>query len=290
MQRLQGYIKDIGRAQHFNIQNVSDYFWEHDKEFWDIKDLTVAPPFNFFTMSYTMPDSVYSKSKGRTVFDEELKDARIMTVFRVVEKPTVRQDNSLFISLTGESFSGDPRFIPGTKWMLDIQMFGRQRGKLIHMCDWFLCVDDLGRVMKQKNGDSAFWGTAVGSSPDTMSIVPTAFLHVPCLALTFLSCKNCKLIPPYPTKKRRVKRKEKGETKYYTLKVIAMGETKRSDSRGGKTRIKQSAHIVAGHFREYGPEYGKKKMFGKISGRFWIPAHMSGSEKVGQVHKTYKVE
>jgi hypothetical protein len=290
MQRLQGYVKDIGRAQHFNIQNVSDYFWEHDKEFWDIKDLTVAPPFDFFTMSYDMPDSVYSKSKGRTVFDEDLRNARIITVFRVVEEPTVRQDNSAFLSLTGEISSGvDPRFIPGTKWMLDIQMFSRQQGKLIHMCDWFICVDDLGRVMKE-NGDTAFWGTAVGSSSETLNIVPAAFLHVPCLALTFLSCKNCKMIYPYPTKKKRVGRKEKGKTKYYTLKVIAMGETKRSASKGGRTGIKQSAHIVAGHFREYGPEYGKGKLFNKISGRFWVPAHMSGSKKVGQVHKTYKVE
>jgi hypothetical protein len=50
------------------------------------------------------------------------------------------------------------------------------------------------------------------------------------------------------------------------------------------------SHDVRGHWVEYGPEYGKGKLFGKLSGRFWVPAHARGSADTGEVVKDYKIK
>ena len=39
------------------------------------------------------------------------------------------------------------------------------------------------------------------------------------------------------------------------------------------------AHMVRGNFAEYGAD---KPLFGKYTGRFWIPAHVRGKREEGQ--------
>lgn len=48
-------------------------------------------------------------------------------------------------------------------------------------------------------------------------------------------------------------------------------------------------HSVRGHFAEYGTN-GRGKLFGKLSGRFWIPAHARGSSEHGEVDQSYVME
>lgn len=47
--------------------------------------------------------------------------------------------------------------------------------------------------------------------------------------------------------------------------------------------------LCRGHFAEYGPKYGKGRLFGTLEGRFYIPPHMKGSVKNGTVYKDYEV-
>lgn len=49
------------------------------------------------------------------------------------------------------------------------------------------------------------------------------------------------------------------------------------------------AHSVRGHFNEYGVN-GKGLLFGKISGRFWIPPHVRGSKEQGEILQSYVAE
>jgi hypothetical protein len=48
-------------------------------------------------------------------------------------------------------------------------------------------------------------------------------------------------------------------------------------------------HSVRGHFAEYGTN-GRGKLFGKYSGRYWIPAHARGSSEHGEVEQSYVME
>lgn len=48
-------------------------------------------------------------------------------------------------------------------------------------------------------------------------------------------------------------------------------------------------HVCRGHFSEYGPQFGKGKLFGKLEGRFFIPPHMKGKKENGIAEKDYLV-
>lgn len=48
-------------------------------------------------------------------------------------------------------------------------------------------------------------------------------------------------------------------------------------------------HSVRGHFAEYGMN-GRGKLFGKYSGRYWIPAHARGSSEHGTIEQNYVME
>ena len=76
---------------------------------------------------------------------------------------------------------------------------------------------------------------------------------------------------------------------YKVLKVYAPGK-KIEDavplvSRNGNETI-MPHHYCRGHFATYTEE---KPLFGKYSGKFWIPAHVRGSVKNGAVVKDYCV-
>jgi hypothetical protein len=64
----------------------------------------------------------------------------------------------------------------------------------------------------------------------------------------------------------------------------ATTELDNSDDEKHKKRL----HLCRGHFAEYGIN-GKGKLFGKYSGRFWIPPVVKGSATVGVVVQDYKV-
>jgi hypothetical protein len=47
---------------------------------------------------------------------------------------------------------------------------------------------------------------------------------------------------------------------------------------------------VRGHHVHYGPKYGRKLLFGKYEGRFWVPQHVRGSAEYGRSEQEYLVE
>ena len=55
------------------------------------------------------------------------------------------------------------------------------------------------------------------------------------------------------------------------------------------SRSESPLHSVRGHFAEYGIN-GKGLLFGKLSGRYWIPQHARGSEINGTVEQKYLVD
>ena len=266
MDRLLRYVKDIERATLFDIQNVSDYFWTNKNEYSDLIDMNLAPPYPFFATRYEMPQKIYSDEKGWT----ERNDAgtEILTAFRALKKT-----------------------LPGIKmkWFYDIMMFAADRRRIIPMARWTAGVDELGRLAKQPDGDSAFWITTLPEDKDGPPDRIISYLHVSGLALTFLNCRNIVILPAYADKKRRKARKRPFLARYHRLKINAVGQRRESEP-GQKTGIKRSLHIVRGHFREYGPEFGKGKLFGRLSGRFWVAARTAGDAATGIVTKDYEIE
>jgi hypothetical protein len=112
----------------------------------------------------------------------------------------------------------------------------------------------------------------------------------PCLfALSLMHCKGVNLrpapVPHPPSRKRRKQRKNRPHFEYHVIEIRGM--------RGGLVSTgvaaeaaKKRLHIVRGHFSTY---TDKAPLFGKITGRFWMPAHVAGSLSEGVVLSDYRV-
>jgi hypothetical protein len=109
------------------------------------------------------------------------------------------------------------------------------------------------------------------------------------IASAFMSCKNVQLIenqPPRYERRQREREKKPPLTKYYTLEIEPMKKILRTEGKSEEVGLKKALHICRGHFAHYTPD---KPLFGKVSGRFWIPAHVRGSKEVGEIKKDYKI-
>lgn len=108
-------------------------------------------------------------------------------------------------------------------------------------------------------------------------------------ALRFLNCRNIEAVEPKRERHER-RRLERAGVKIQTLVVYPVGR------RGGRkaSAIDLSAGTaltsVRGHFACYGPEYGRGLLFGRHSGRYWIPAHARGSPEEGVNLNDYRLQ
>ena len=102
--------------------------------------------------------------------------------------------------------------------------------------------------------------------------------------LNFLNCRNIDIIEPKRERHER-KRIERLGVRIYNINVFPIGKSYRS--KGERTNIGVPLTSVRGHFAHYGPEYGRALLFGKYSGRFWIPQHARGSEEHGRSEHDY---
>jgi hypothetical protein len=106
-------------------------------------------------------------------------------------------------------------------------------------------------------------------------------------SLNFLNCSNVDAVEPARPRPAR-RRLERLGVQVKTLTVRPAGY--RSSSRGEPVQPGVPLTSVRGHFAEYGPRYGKGKLFGRLEGRFWIPAHARGSADHGEIRKSYRLE
>jgi hypothetical protein len=91
---------------------------------------------------------------------------------------------------------------------------------------------------------------------------------------TLAGCSNVELVTPERSRQQRRHLERMGVVPQ-TLVIKRTSKSYRHDSTkplGGD--VPQS--FVRGHYARYGPEYGRKLLFGKYAGKFWIPAHARG--------------
>lgn len=110
-------------------------------------------------------------------------------------------------------------------------------------------------------------------------------------AFNLMACKNVETITVRPDKKLRQARHRRGKpplSEYKTLRITVPGKgfhQERNDS--AIEAMRNRLHTVRGHFADY---RAGKGLFGRIKGRFWIPAHTRGDAELGEVRKDYSVK
>jgi hypothetical protein len=109
--------------------------------------------------------------------------------------------------------------------------------------------------------------------------------------LNYMNCVNVELVAPHRSRSsaRRIQRLI-GDRPVHEISVLPISKSYQGGLRTRSDVPVMPVHVVRGHFARYGEEYGRKKLFGKYSGRFFIPQHVRGSEDVGSSEHEYIIE
>lgn len=104
-------------------------------------------------------------------------------------------------------------------------------------------------------------------------------------ALNFVNCRNVVLIDPIRPRAEARRIARTGIT-VHTINVLPTGSTSRG-LKGDPVGVPITS--VRGHFACYGERYGRGLLFGKLSGRFWIPQHARGDAAVGESRHDFRL-
>ncbi len=113
-------------------------------------------------------------------------------------------------------------------------------------------------------------------------------LHVLGLGISFMHCKNVRQIESKETASEKF-HKQYGVPKYTyrTIQIDPMKEVLRREGKSETDGMQRAMHICRGHFSTYSED---KPLFGKYPGTFYVPDHVRGNKKRGEVVKDYDVK
>jgi hypothetical protein len=126
---------------------------------------------------------------------------------------------------------------------------------------------------------------------ESVFLLATTYLFPCLLALSFMHCRNVKVIeeiPPEKLSKKHRKKTGKPLLRYRVLRIDHVKEILEREGKASSQGIKHALHICRGHFKTYGKD-GKGLLFGKHVATVWIPMHTRGSKDEGVVVKDYEV-
>lgn len=108
-------------------------------------------------------------------------------------------------------------------------------------------------------------------------------------AFNLAHCKNV-TIQDVPLNRAARRRQQRNGEESIIWKVLTIPGVVKEAAKGAhdaQERLERALHICRGHFAEFTPQ---RPLFGKYSGRFWIPQHLRGVAKKGIVLKDYEVK
>jgi hypothetical protein len=117
-----------------------------------------------------------------------------------------------------------------------------------------------------------------------------ARLALLCIALTHVRNIAIESSPLSRPMRRRLSRagvRDAESIRVRTLRITPFSTRQAEHSRRGGDPTPVPFHLVRGHFSTYTDE---RKLFGKYTGTFWIPAHARGSAEFGRVDHRYVVQ
>lgn len=283
-----------------DISNVARWFFEESgKEGWDAnRDFPViVPPWPRTWFEFGCPKRIRVNNDMLSVTDVSgVRFGVYMATIEIPEEASTRvlKDDFLIAQIKryypgnippigserGERTSAAVKDGARCRWVTIWNMYMAKRslvpiGLGIHYVDY-----------EGKNIDGAQYGLFAkeigGDQWASMGIMATLF------AISLLHCKNVELVNEPISKKASKRQGRNGDRVIYkTLVIEPLKKQIRNENHGEKTNIHRALHICRGHFATYTEE---RPLFGKLSGTFWIPMHVKGDKKYGEVKKDYQVK
>jgi hypothetical protein len=167
----------------------------------------------------------------------------------------------------------------GTKWIVTAELFMDYdiRGRYIEgpAGTWFLAIDAEGRLV----GAPLMQGFMDKRFEEPVKSLLT-WLHPALLAVSFLHCKNVKLVDqecPKPLAKKYHAKTGIWPTPYHTLEIEPLKQILRTQGGAGANGngLAKAMHICRGHFKDYREGRG---LFGKYHQLVWQPSVVRGTK------------
>ena len=269
-------VKGIAKAQIFDVENVLQWLTQLEmggqQAFAMMASLpTCVPPYTFTYLEW--PDDGIRSSAYvvcSNVHNTDEKSA-IMAVFDTDRTPE-RTIESYHIGSAFFRFTSDGRVktLPDNPDMPEVRV---------------AYTDISHELFEVSPGHLPMFNRAMARAFAT-ALFTFSLLH--CTNVTALE------VDPRATMSRQMRReadrKGRKHLVYNVVHVKPLGSYRKSASEQEGEGHKKRLHHVRGHFAEYGPDYDKGLLFGRIAGRFWCPPHVRGTLEQGVVAKTYRLD
>lgn len=259
----------LDKSEIFFIDNVAKYFYESEQDEWDIdKDFpNLAPPFENFFMEYKVPDFM-----------------RCQGTWGKVPKTPGAQVGILFCSQKAKG--NEYPFA----WIYALTYFTSYSDTVRHIpVATFLYVDKNGVPIKpllDSPSPIQHLFDKKDLSEQEIESIWTFFVDPALLAISFLHCKNVKIVPQGHGLYSGSRNRHKPSIRYHVLEIDPMKETLRTEGKSDETGLKKAMHICRGHFKDYRDGRG---LFGKFKDIYWWDSQVRGDILEGLVTKNYQI-
>lgn len=189
-----------------------------------------------------------------------------------------------------------PIRLPQNDWRIRILQVGYCGSRAIAGGACFVGLNKNGDLHDASTGTLQFYGEVkqfIESSYEISAIDHAqGYVDMVLSVLLLMGCKNVEIEKRDPDRKQtRLAEKRFGPVSHgYRYHVLVCRPSFNSSGSSSSIELGTTPlHLCRGHFAEYGPEFNKGMLFGKYSGRFYIPPHMKGDKKNGIVEKDYSI-
>jgi hypothetical protein len=276
---------DLSPLPKIVVDNVAEYYYHHDKEFWALSDFPDArPPLRYSWVEYRMPKTVRSREMGEKSL--------------ATDDPGVRVYFGACCFIADWDSPGDWHELlhPPKKadsFVLTGKYYYVWRDGSVDKASNSLSVKykipDEGEPFRDVKVDLRWRG----SKNDDQVATELYVFHPILMAFSFANCKNVEKVTVYPPpklNKARVRRSKQPLVTYSIINILPVSHrAPRNRSVESEDGAGVALHIRRGHFACYGEKYGKGKLFGKLEGRYWIPQTAVGDEALGERKHDYEV-
>lgn len=253
------------------------------------EDRMVVPPAKHFTVSYVNHHGNVNVMVAETsdmLKDDDVPEWLSEACRTGIDPPGWRDPKELVVST---NLVGDHQIRwASVRWCITALLFvgGRTKGEPAPTqgpsCMWKLIATGDGMP------EDIHWALLTSHFPVDAYQVPLVVLMG---AINLLACTNVTAEEPRRTRAESRRLARTG----VTLKELVVRPTG-GRTRGGSDVPGDGVRLtsVRGHFAHYGaccPTHEPRGLlFGKLTGRYYVPQHARGSAEIGEIQKTYKVE
>lgn len=248
-------------AYVFFIDNVAEYYYlASDQDEWDLEHdfINMAPPFDDMWFEWSVPSIINANGK---FIDQTPVSGRMAMAIQVSKKDDVwRYIGVLFVknNLTNNQVNTFP--------------FGT-----------ILKVDKDGEYIKDSH---CVFGDSEDKLLENYTHLSRAGLDPVLLAISFIHCRNVKIVPKGAGVKSERRDRDKPRFRYHLLEIEPMKKVIDGVAQENHTGIKMAMHICRGHFKDYRRGKG---LFGKYKEVYWWDNYVRGDAELGFVDKDYIV-